>query len=324
MKRLKIGHLMAATSVLWSITLAGRTWAQAPSAQGGSVPASSLNATGSATTSSGMTTTPTKAVETPASTSSTATVDPASLLPDLPPLPAAKATLIGGTIAKLDRVRDQMTVNVFGGGHVTVFFDPRTQVYLGTEAASTTALREGARVHFETILDQGTVFARTIRLSAPQAQGGLQGILLNYRADRGELTLRDAMSPTPVRVRLTSSTRLTNGDRSVSADSLGAGSLIAVKFYNQPGAGNFASEVSVLALPGAQYSFSGKVVTVDLSRGMLVLESATDGKTYEIDLAPSAHADDELHAGVAVTVLATFEGSRYVARDLSVVPQQAR
>jgi len=324
MKHFKITRQTAATFVLSSITLVGRAWAQTPSAQDGSVPASTLNATGSATTASEMTTAPTRAVASPTSSSPASTVDPVSLLPDLPPLPATKATLIGGTIAKVDRVRDEMTVNVFGGGHMSVFFDPRTKVYLGAEASSTGALREGTRVHFDTINDHGTVFARTIRLNSNEAQGGLQGIVLDYRPDRGELTLRDAMSPTPVRVRLTSSTRLTNGDRAVSADSLGAGSLIAVKFYNRPGAGNFASEVSLLALPGAHYTFAGKVVSLDLSRGFVVLESATDGKTYEIELDPSVHATDELHAGASVTVVATFEGSRYVARDLNVMPEQVK
>src|SRR5260370_29398898 len=43
-------------------------------------------------------------------------VDPLSLVPDLPKLPPAKASLIGGNIGKLDRVRDQITVQVFGGG----------------------------------------------------------------------------------------------------------------------------------------------------------------------------------------------------------------
>src|ERR1700675_856510 len=36
------------------------------------------------------------------------TLDPASLLPDLPTLPPRKASLIGGTIQKVDRVRDQL------------------------------------------------------------------------------------------------------------------------------------------------------------------------------------------------------------------------
>jgi len=329
MKRLIMNRLsmsrLTAMFLLCGTALVGLTWAQEPSAQGGTVPApSSLSANGSALTASEMATTPTKAVDVRASNTAAATLDPASLLPDLPPVPASKATLVGGTIAKLDRVRDRMTVNVFGGGRVTVLFDPRTQVYLGAEQSSPAALREGARVHFDTQLDHGTVFARTIRLSAAAAQGGLQGVVLNYRADRGELTLRDAMSPAPVRVRVTSSTRLVNGDRAVSADSLGAGSLVAVKFYSQAGAGNLASEVSLLALPGARYTFAGEVVSLDLSRGLLVLKSATDGKTYEIDLGPSVHAGDELHMGASVTVVASFQDSRYVARDLSVAPQQGQ
>ena len=58
--------------------------------------------------------------------------DPASLLPDLPPVPRAKATLIGGTVERLDRVRERVTVRVFGGGRMSVLYDPRTRVYLGT------------------------------------------------------------------------------------------------------------------------------------------------------------------------------------------------
>src|SRR5579859_5951279 len=64
-------------------------------------------------------------------------MDPASLLPDLPTLPKAKATLVGGTVAKMDRVRDQLTVQVLGGGKMKVAFDTRTQIFHdGTEAAA--------------------------------------------------------------------------------------------------------------------------------------------------------------------------------------------
>ena len=35
-------------------------------------------------------------------------VDPNTLLPDLPPVPNANATLVGGTIERLDRVRDRV------------------------------------------------------------------------------------------------------------------------------------------------------------------------------------------------------------------------
>src|ERR1700680_3668161 len=46
----------------------------------------------------------------PVGDGSDAALDPASLLPDLPSLSNEKASLIGGTIGKLDRVRDQITV----------------------------------------------------------------------------------------------------------------------------------------------------------------------------------------------------------------------
>jgi len=97
--------------------------------------------------------------------------DPATLLPDLPAVPRAKATLIGGTVERLDRVRDQVTVRVFGGGKMNVLFDPRTHVYRGEAEATIADLRNGERVSIDTILDGSTVFARNIRLKATVAQG---------------------------------------------------------------------------------------------------------------------------------------------------------
>ena len=49
--------------------------------------------------------------------------DPDPLL-DLPPVPKAGATLVGGVIAKLDRVRDRILVKPFGGGQLEISFDP--------------------------------------------------------------------------------------------------------------------------------------------------------------------------------------------------------
>ena len=42
--------------------------------------------------------------------------DPASLIPDLPRLPQAKATLIGGTVERLDRVRDRLPCAFLAAG----------------------------------------------------------------------------------------------------------------------------------------------------------------------------------------------------------------
>jgi hypothetical protein len=248
-------------------------------------------------------------------------VDPASLLPDPPSVPKAKTTLIGGTVERLDRVRDQVTVRVFGGGRMNILFDPRTQVYHGQTPATLADLNVGERVYLDTILDGNTVFARSIRVKSAQAVGESQGVVLKFRSDRGELTVRDAISPTPVRVRLSSSTRFMQGGRTVPAKSLLEGSLIAMKFDAEGNGHEVASEILILALPGTRYTFSGQVLHIDLRTSLLVLSSSTDHKTYEISLDPSTTPDDNLQVGSVVTVVTSFEGSRYVARTVTINSQ---
>ena len=245
-------------------------------------------------------------------------VDPSSLLPDLPPLPRANATLVGGTLERLDRVQDQMTVRVFGGGHMKALFDPRTRVFRGTKEVTIADLRQGERVYLDTILDGSNVFARSIRLKPDAAMGQSQGVVVRYRPNRNDLTVRDSLSPTPVQVRLTSSTRFMLGGRPVASSVLVPGSLVAVTFDSQGSGHDSAREISILALPGTRYTFSGEIVHIDLRRGLLVLNSSTDHKTYEIYLDPSSTPDDNLHPGSLVTALTVFEDSRYVVRNLTI------
>ncbi len=247
-------------------------------------------------------------------------VDPSSLLPDLPPVPTKNATLIGGTIGHLDRVRDHLTVNVFGGGRATVLFDPRTKVYRGRNEVTIADLREGERVYLDTILDGTTVFARAIRLSGANAIGESQGVVLKYRQDRGELTLRDGISPEPVRIRINGSTKFQQNNRTVSADTLAPGSLISVAFSSEGNGRDLAREISILALPGARFTFSGQILHIDLRTGLLVLNSDIDHKTYEIYMDRSGPPDENLHTGSKVTIVANFENSRYVARELTIHP----
>jgi Domain of unknown function (DUF5666) len=248
-------------------------------------------------------------------------VDPASLLPDLPSVPGGKATLIGGTVERLDRVRDQVTVHVFGGGRMNILFDPRTHVYQGQTSATLADLNVGERVYLDTILDGNTVFARSIRLKTVQAVGESQGVVLQLRTDGNELTVRDAISPKPVRVRLNASSRFMQGGRTVPASALLEGSLVAMKFNAEGNGHEVASEISILALPGTRYTFSGQVLHIDLRTGLLVLNSSTDHKTYEIYLDPSAAPDDNLQVGSVVTVMTAFEGSRYVAHSVTINSQ---
>jgi hypothetical protein len=245
--------------------------------------------------------------------------DPASLVPDLPPVPRKNATLVGGTLERLDRVRDQVTVQVFGGGRMSVLFDPRTRVYRGQKEVTIADLKQGERIYVDTILDGNKIFARNIRLSPSAAAGQSQGIVLRYKSD--ELTIRDGLSPSAVKIRLSPSTRFLRNGRSVPASSLLTGSLISVDFDSQGNGRGVAREISILALPGTQYTFVGQVAHIDLRTGLLVLNSSIDHKTYEIYLNPQGTPDDNLQAGANVTILANFENSRYVARQVTVNPE---
>lgn len=246
------------------------------------------------------------------------TVDPESLLPDLPALPRTNATLVGGTIQRLDRVRDRVTLRVFGGGKSSAWIDPRTQVFVGGKQGSIADLHEGQRVYLDTILDGSTVFARVIRVGNAPDVGNSQGVVETYRPDRGELTMRDGLSPMPVRIRLTPSTKVTEGNHTFSASSLVTGSLIRVAFDSQGSGRDVAREIWILAKPGTHYTFTGEVVHIDLRTGLLVINSPTDGKTYEIYLDPAVPAANDLHTGADVTAVTDFENSRYVAQSVTI------
>lgn len=248
-------------------------------------------------------------------------VDPSTLLPDLAPVPKANATLVGGTVDRIDLVRDRVTVRLFGGGKESFLFDPRTHVYRGRKAVTVADLHQGERIYLDTILDGSNVFARTIRLNAARATGASQGVVVKFDNNRSELTLRDALSPNPVEVRVSPSTKISLGDQVVPISSIVPGSLISVSFSSAAGARNTATEISILAQPGTKYMFSGQVVHIDLRTGLLVLNSSTDRKTYEVYLGSGINPDENLRPGANVTVTTDFDGERYVARNISVNSQ---
>lgn len=246
-------------------------------------------------------------------------IDPASLLPDLPSLPPEKATLLGGTIQKLDRVRDEITLQVFGGGKTKIFFDPRTHIYLGAETGNTSDLHQGDRIYVDTILDGSSVFAKNIRMKSAVTAGQSQGVVTNFRSDKGELTLRDALSPTPLRVRVTPGTTINYGNRQGSISDLVSGALVSIKFRPEGNGRDVAREISILAIPGSHFTFGGQVTGLDLRLGLLVLKSSSDNKTYEIYFDPSLiNVDDNLRQAADVTVQTRFDGNHYVAQSLTI------
>lgn len=251
-------------------------------------------------------------------------VNSASSLPGVLPPPSGKTTLVGGTIENVDHVRDRLILDVFGGGRTAVLFDERTRVLRPGAAGSLDDLKNGERVYVDTALDGPDVFARTIRL-AQRPAGQSKGQIVAFEPARGELTLRDALSPEPVTMRVSATTAIRRGDHSAASSDLRPGTLVTLTFT--PGSGGMANvtQVSILASPGAGFVFSGRIDYLDLHRGLLVLVDPRDNQSYEVNVDSTAlRLTRDLRQGMDVTVQASFDGRHYEARTIAVNPTSTR
>jgi Domain of unknown function (DUF5666) len=243
----------------------------------------------------------------------------ASALPDTPPLPKGNATVIGGAIRRLDRVRDQITLHVFGGRDMKILFDGRTQVYRDGQRASLKDLRSGDRVSVETMLDGTAVFARTVRLLTQSPEGEFHGQVQAYNRDTGELTLRDYLSPETLVLHVSAETKVVrDGQNPASSADLSAGALITAKFRPDQGSKGVAREITILASPGSSFVLTGEVGSLDLRSGLLVLVDPRDKKNYEIHFDPALPGTHDLQVGAQATVAAGFDGSQYAATAITV------
>lgn len=248
---------------------------------------------------------------------------------DLPPLPRGKSTVIGGRIRELDRVRDQFTLNVFGGRGIKILYDQRTQMYLDGVKSSLRSLRAGDHVSVETSLDGTRIFARSIRMLSQSPEGECQGQILQYTPGDGEMIVRDVISHGPVKLRVAAGTVLIRqGQTGSSADprdstlgssALAPGTLLSVKFRSDDKGHAIANQITILATPGTAFVFVGNVAFLDLHSGLLVLIDPRDDKRYEIffDSARFPMSRD-LHEGADLAVTADFDGTRYVASAIAL------
>jgi hypothetical protein len=238
---------------------------------------------------------------------------------EIPPLPPGKTTLIGGTIQKVDHVRDRLVLQAFGGKRTAVLFDERTHVYRDGKTTSVDDLKNGERAYVDTALDGVDIFARNIRVSAQGPTGQSSGQIVAFRPKSGELTVRDEISPDPVTMRVASNTVIMHGDRSVRMDELRPGTLVTLAFSPRSGELPVVRQISILASPGSVFVFTGRIDHVDLRRGLLVLTDPRDNKSYDVYFDPAArHLTRDLRPGLDVTVQAGFDGTRYRSREITV------
>lgn len=252
---------------------------------------------------------------------STPTPESDQLWLDLLPKATGKTTLVGGTIRKLDNVRDQVTIRVFGGRDVVVLFDDRTRFYRDGLAASSRDLQTGVRVYVDTAMAGSDIFARNVRILTQSANGESNGQVQSYDASSGELEVRDVLAANPEKFRMAPNAIILRDGHTSSKAELRPGTLVSLKFSPSTDGPGVVREISILAEPGGQFVFAGRVSHLDLHIGLLVVVDPRDSKSYDIHFNPAMPGlEESLREGVDVTVSTSFDGTNYTANSIAVNP----
>jgi Domain of unknown function (DUF5666) len=232
-----------------------------------------------------------------------------------PPMPKGTTTLVGAMVDNVDHVRNRVTIRPFGGNKMVVHFDERTHVYRDGVETTQLGIHKGDRVYVDTMLDGREILARNIRVVSQASAADARGQVL--RNSGGELSLRDDLTGQAVALTVDTNTRIIHGGRPVSIADVRQGSLVSVQFSPDKANRGVAREISVLAAPGAIYTFAGRVTNLDLSEGQISIANQTDSRTYDISIArPLLPAN--LMVGSDVVVKAMFDGKEYKANSVNV------
>lgn len=273
------------------------------------------------------TTSPAASVTSPMPTPDDASPRPTALLADGPPSPltsVGKVGLVRGVLKRLDPIHDQLLIHAFGGGDIRIAFDPRTQLLAADTSTPLLSLPVGSVVSVDTVIDNGKLFARSVR-TGPSNAVELNGQVVRYDAAKSQLILRDPMSPKDLALRITLGTVIVNRGQPAAAQVLSPGVLVRVWFAPAQNAASrvadsVANRVEILAERGNLFSFAGRIVAVDLRSHVLALSNDSDQSVRELAIG-SLHADTLglLREGANVNIQAEFDGEHYNVKTVTVV-----
>jgi hypothetical protein len=247
----------------------------------------------------------------------------------LPAAPAGKSTIFGGEIRNIDSVRDVLTLKVYGESPMKILFDERTQVFLDGKQIPLHALSPEGHASVETTLDGTKIFAVSIHELSHSPEGDYSGRVVSYDPGSGELTIASGATRELLKVRVAREAVFTRegqtgftSTRSGAWD-LRAGSLVAIEFGSDDNEGRVAGrgvadKVTVYAVPGSAFAFSGSIAFLNTGQGRLVLVDPRDQKSYEIAFNTARlPAGQTLHLGDHVSVKAEYDGTHYVASEIT-------
>ena len=246
------------------------------------------------------------------------------LAPELPPVPRGKSTVMGGVLQKVDLVRDQFQLHVFGGQKVKILFDDRTQTTRDGKKISVLDLKPNERVSVETTLDGTAIFALRVHVVTKLPEGEVSGQIVAYDAKTHQVTISETRSTNQLILNVPPGTPVTlEGQNGSSSKPLAGfnyvpGSIVDAKFKSdQDGRGSLTS-VSVYATVGTTLTFRGHVSSIDMHTGKLVMIDPETDQIHTISFDPVAFPKtSDLQKGATVKAEALFTGSAFVLTQLS-------
>lgn len=235
-----------------------------------------------------------------------------------------KTTVIGGEIRNVDPVRDQFTLKVFGGHPMKILFDERTQVYRNGKRVPVLELRPDGHASVQTASDGPSIFAVRINLLSNLPGDDFRGRVTAYNPQTHALTLMTAPGNQPLTVDVPAGTpvaQMAQDGSSTREDGpmhLISGSLVDVTLVGGKGKTGVATNINILAVPGATFVFAGKLSVLDVHAGKLVVLDPRDQQSYPITFGPSLlPVAAKLRQGSSVRVTTTFTGKQYVADGIT-------
>jgi hypothetical protein len=229
-------------------------------------------------------------------------------------------SLIGGTVKKVDAIRNRVVIQPFGGGRETsVIFDERSHIYRNGAATTALGIHRGERIYVDTMSLEHKVFARTVRIETATGPMEAHGQIVRFDPADKVVKMRETLTAQMVTFSISDRTALHKKDGVPSMADLIPGALIEAVFA--PGRkGGIADEVIILAVPGNSYIFVGRITNVDVRRGLLAIENESDQRNYELRYNPAQVAEQErLRIGAKVTAHAQFNGTSYSVDSISIL-----